>query len=209
MTAFATHDELAAYMQATFTVAQNATADLLLDLASDEIRSVTGQQVDVVTDDTVDLEAPADAELILPQRPASEPTSVLVDGVAVTDWTFKRGVLYRRAGWTAYDDHGVVKDVTVTYSHGWATPPAELKRVALQAVARAMRNPDGLQRRATGSEMEAFAAANDGTHPEVNLTDAEVQAARRAVGAPKRRTIWLTPDGSPRRNAGYRWRGVW
>lgn len=191
MATFALAADLASYLQATFTTAQTATATLLLTLASDEIRSVTGQEVDRVTDDAVELDAPADRELVLPQRPADEPTLVKVDGIAVTDWTFRRDTLYRPAGWVARDTNGVTLPVEVTYTHGWTTLPAELKRVTLQAAARAMRNPDGLREWQTGSESETF--ATETVALEVNLTDAEAKAVRRALGVPRRRTIWLSP----------------
>lgn len=180
MASFATPADLASYLQVPSV--DTYTAQLLLDLASGQIRSVTGQTIDRVTDDAVSLPAPEGNYLTLPQRPASEPTVVEIDGDTV-DFTFdsRLGRLYAEGGWRSYGLDGSLFPVSVTYTHGYTTVPSEVKRVCLQAAARAFRNPEGLRSEATGTESYTYATE---TLAAVDLTDAEIAAVRRAVNVP-------------------------
>lgn len=172
-----TVEEFASYVQGNV---DTATATLLRDLATAALRSATGQYLDEVSE-TVSLTAPLGAELMLPQRPAQEPTSVKVNGVAVTDWTFLGDRLYRPSGWQAWDaTTGAPLRVEVTYTHGYAVVPDELKRIGLQAAARAYRNPKGLRSETIGSE--SYTYATETVAASVELTAQEKREARRAVG---------------------------
>lgn len=179
MAAFATTDDLTSFLQRpTLTGTALAAATLALDLASGAIRATAGQAIDRVIDDVVTLAAPAAAELVLPERPADEPTDVQIEGATVTDWSFD-GVdtLYRASGWRAYDDAtGQLLRVRVTYSHGYATIPDEIRRVCLQVAARAMSNPKQL----SGEGIGDYQASG---MPPVDLTQPERRAVRRAVGS--------------------------
>jgi hypothetical protein len=189
--AFATAAELASYLQ--ITEIDTFTAELLLDAASAAIRSVTGQTVDAVTDDVVLLPAPRGAYLTLPQRPADEPTLIRIGGVAVTDWSADVSddpryptVLYRPGGWESWDTvTGAVRRVEVTYTHGYAVIPDDIKALCLEVAARGYRNPAGLrsQQRAVDdySETDTYATETVGA---VGLTPSEARTARRALGVP-------------------------
>lgn len=183
--AFATAADLASYLQAA--QVDTYTAELVLDMASDAIKTTTRQTVERVTDDTVLLPAPAGDALVLPDIPADAPSAVLVGGTAVTDYyvdtdRYGRTTLVRPAGWQAWDaTTGTLRRVSVTYSHGYDPVPGEIKRVCLQAAARAYRNPEGLRSETTGSESYTYATE---TVQAVDLTDDEVKAVRRAVGYP-------------------------
>jgi hypothetical protein len=188
-----TIEEFASYVQSDV---DTATAVLLRDLATGAIKSATGQEVDVVTDDAITLAAPDGPWLVLPQLPASEPTLVKVDGETITDWTFSVDRLYRPQGWTAYDDTtGAPLRVEVTYTHGYATAPAELKRIALQAAARAYTNPSGASSHSEtiGSESYSDNYGSDARTLGVTLTAQEKREARRAVGQGGAYTLDLVP----------------
>ncbi|HEY9474266.1 MAG TPA: hypothetical protein VIS06_10495, partial [Mycobacteriales bacterium] len=63
--------------------------------------------------------------LRLPAGPVTAVTSVLMDGVAVTDWTLTAdGVLFRVVGWQAH--HHIPSTVTVTYTHGLVQVPEDI-----------------------------------------------------------------------------------
>jgi hypothetical protein len=168
--AFATAAELASYLQMSV---DTASAELVLDLASGAIRAATGQTIDRVTNNAAKVRAPRGYELVLPQRPADAPTLVKVGGVAVTDYsvdtdTAGRTVLWRASGWLANDlITGAPMRVEVTYSHGYATIPSEVKRVCLQAAGRGYRNPEGLRSETIGAESYTYATE---TNAAVDLT---------------------------------------
>jgi hypothetical protein len=174
-------EEFASYVQSDV---DTATATLLRDLVTDALRSATGQTFDLVSS-TVSLTPPEGQELVLPQLPATAPTNVKVGGVTVTDWFFQTDRLYRLGGWLAYDTTtGTPLNVEVSYSHGYSTVPGDLKRIALQAAARAYLNPTGLQQHSEtiGSETYSDTYAAGTRTLGVTLTAQEKREARRAVG---------------------------
>lgn len=185
-----TLEEFASYVQSDV---DTATATLLRDLATDAIRAATGQSLDEA-ESTLYLVPPDGTELVLPQLPATEPTQVKVNGEVVTDWFFSTDRLYRASGWQAFDTiTGAPLRVEVTYTHGYATSPPELKRIALQAAARAYRNPAGLRSETIGSESYTYATE---TIPNLlELTAKEKREARRALGLGGAYTIDI--DSSP------------
>lgn len=194
--AFATSADLAAYLQATV---DSTTADLLLDLASDAIRAATGLTVDEVVADVVTVPAPSGVWLTLPEWPAAAPTEVRVDGGIITDWyadvpadPASRTRLYRAAGWEAVDAAtGAPLRVQITYTHGYAAIPGEVKRVCLQAAARAYRNPAGLRSETIGSESYTYATPSNGVAADVTLTDQERRDVRRALGVSSASSVAL------------------
>jgi hypothetical protein len=151
MAAFAVAADLASYLQTTFTAGQTATATLLLDLASADIRNYTRQTISRVTDDTVLLRAPGVRELTLPERPVVSVATVKLGTVTVAPaaylligdelvWvasTLSIGNLAEGgAGWGS-------ALVEVTYTHGYATTPDDIKGVCLAVAARGFVNPQG------------------------------------------------------------------
>jgi hypothetical protein len=130
---FAQPDELAAYLQTEFSAQQDLTAELLLENATGRIRGWTGQTIAPTTTAIRRWRQAGYGRLFLPHPPAIPVTvtAVEVDGVAVDVWDIDE--LHSMPGWWG--------DVTVTYTHGFPEPPADVRDVCLKLAVRAMSNP--------------------------------------------------------------------
>jgi hypothetical protein len=98
-----------------------ATATMLLELATARVQRAAGGQriVDVTDTAIIDVTDPYDEYLTLPQLPVRSVSSVLLDGVAITDWYLRQQKLWRSSGWMAC--WSPPSQVTVTYAHGLLT----------------------------------------------------------------------------------------
>lgn len=105
-----------------------ATATLLIECATAVVQSVCGgQRIVQVVDDQVTLELDGDdvgLYLVLPQRPVTAVSAVVVGSSPVTDYTaeLRRGRLWRASGWRSTllgYPLSQPSRVTVTYTHGY------------------------------------------------------------------------------------------
>ncbi len=147
---FASTAELATYLGRTFTAgAETTQAQQFLDLATAEIRRYTGQTISLVASDALTVDAPVSGPIFLPEVPVNSVASVTVNGTALVvandvDFT-SYGVLYRTAvPWSS----GLTVDsaraaVVVTYSHGYATVPDDVKSVCLSMTAERLQGRAG------------------------------------------------------------------
>lgn len=137
MAAFCTIADLEAFLQVTIGT-PNASATAAIAAASAAIQNYTRQRIEQVAADVVTLTVEASKSVILlPEQPVTAVASVVEDGTALTvgdhyRWT-SAGILTRvgrgwASGW---------QDVVVTYTHGYATIPDDLKGVCIRAAARA------------------------------------------------------------------------
>lgn len=146
MTSFATPTELGTYLGVTI-AANDARAQLLLDLASAAIRRETGQQIDHRTADAIVLKGSWGTELELPQRPVLAVSAVSIDdGVANTAQVLNTDYGWKGAGVDTLDKilghwGGPRAAVHVTYEHGYAVIPDDIKAICLELAARAWSNP--------------------------------------------------------------------
>lgn len=181
--AFATEAELEAY---TGTSIATTRAELLLDLATGAIRAYTNQTISRVTSDVVVLPGSWSNRLELPERPVASVATVKIDDttlVADTDyvwdgrWTLLRGtseagVLVINDG-TLISSHGdwggAGAQVTVTYTHGFATIPDDIKGVCLALAARSLASPDGVNSESVGSYSVSYSRSGGA----VSLLDEE------------------------------------
>jgi hypothetical protein len=156
---FASTTDLGIYLGETLAGARLAQAGLMLDLASGRIQGWTRQRLELVTDDVVTLAGTYDWELKLPERPVVSVMSVEVDGVAlaVTAWRVADSRLIRKVGgWT-----GPATAVEVTYTHGYATIPDDIRGVTLELASRMMSSPSGVQQEGIGTYNVTFADNGD------------------------------------------------
>lgn len=140
--AFATLEDVTNAQRKDVDPADAATVEYLLDVATEMIRGYCNQHLSLVEDDEVVLRSPGGGLLLLPELPIVELGDVEVDDTVLTlDTDYEAqdfGILYRHGGWSG--------PVTVTYSHGYATIPDDIRGVCVDIVKRAFENPAGLQR---------------------------------------------------------------
>jgi hypothetical protein len=106
-------------------------------LVSDLIRGHVRQTVTAATS-TAYLAGTLGRRLTLPEAPVVAVSAVAVDGAPLTpaDYSWRRsGALWRPGGWGSPES-----EVVVTYSHGYAAVPGDLRAVAMAAAARLLPN---------------------------------------------------------------------
>jgi len=148
----ATVPELAAFIQDDV---DETDGELYLRLASGEVRGATGLLFDPVTDDTVRLSGKGSRILLLPEAPVSDVTAVVENAGSATPTTLLLDVF-------DWDEHGVLERIdggvfvrrrrfySVTYDHGFAVVPDEVKAVVLRLAGRAITNPEGMRQESLG-----------------------------------------------------------
>lgn len=149
---FATPADLAAYLQReTFAGADLVSAQLALDIATAIVVERTGQDFTEVVDDEITLDAYPGDDVFLPQRPVTAVTSVTTRNQGSPDLTTRTlhtdyEVRGERLRWTGIGYWP--SEVTVVYSHGYATIPDDVKGATLAVAAEIHSNPEGLSQSA-------------------------------------------------------------
>jgi hypothetical protein len=139
--AFATAADVEARLGRDLTDDETARMAVLLEDATDLIRSVTGQVLYPAGSETVRLEATNRVVYYFPQAPVTAVASVVdSDGLTVTaDYTWTAdGRLWRSLSWGRRRG-----DVTVTYSYGYATVPDPLVRLCSRLAVSMLTQPVG------------------------------------------------------------------
>ena len=171
--AFATIDDLTAYLGRA--PENTGQAEMALALATGIIRAETGQTLSLVENDTVQLRGGAYVKLALPERPVVAVDSVTGDTIASGEWVWQGGNLTRFYGWPDV--------VTVTYSHGYAVIPDDVKAITLAVASRilAANDPSGanVSREQIGSYSVEYVRSNDSSAESAFLTDGERAHLRR------------------------------
>ena len=181
---FAIEAELEAY---TGTSIASDRAAILLSVASAAIRAYTGQTLSSATSTAITIPGNYTPQLDLPERPASAPTLVKLGDTTLTEdvdyvfdgrWSLFRGTaavgmfvanlpesfLTGSADWG-----GPQTQITVTYAHGFATIPDDIKGVCLALAARSLTSPDGVNSESVGSYSVSYSRSGGA----VSLLDEE------------------------------------
>ncbi len=143
MASFATPADLAARLNTTFTAGQTTQAQALLDDATAWLQQEIGQLITAGT--ATYTTRVRHSPVHLPQQPVTAVTTVLLDGVATTDFDFVDQELHLAGTWGTGDivDLWGYVDVTVTFSYGYATIPADLKAWCCVLASQAMQAAEG------------------------------------------------------------------
>lgn len=148
MSSFCTIADLEAFLQVTIGT-PNVPATAAIAAASAAIQNACRQRIEQVVSDVLTLTVDDDRRtIILSEQPVTAVASIVEDGTTLTvgddyRWT-AAGVLARRGRCWSGKWHGVV----VTYTHGYATIPDDLKGVCIRAAARSYQA--GLRASASG-----------------------------------------------------------
>lgn len=114
--------------------------------------------------------------LMLPSLYVTAVSAVSDDSTTLTvedDYTWSTaGILTRHGLWST-------KYVTVTYTHGYATTPAEVTAIVQAVAQRAVDNPGSMTRRTVGPFTDAYSATGAGQVATLALLDSEKEALRR------------------------------
>jgi hypothetical protein len=111
-----TASELASYLQQDV---DTATATLVIEMATGKVQAAAGQRL-VAATSTFLIDVPwgdCGPWLSLPQMPVRSVSSVLIDGVASTDWFLRSQQLWRLDGWSV--SSSAPSQVTVAATHGY------------------------------------------------------------------------------------------
>jgi hypothetical protein len=194
MSQFATHQQLAARLAVTFSDADAARADILLQLASGIVQRAARQILDRVNNDVLVRAGSPDPQIILPQRPVVSVSQVLLDGTPLVfgepvtqnfnmnasyDFYIINDRIIRPRGWGNED-----QALAITYTHGYATQLALIQAVTLECTVRAWINPGNLQQVHFGADREVYGAPGIGgghTSTGMLLTPDEERVVREAV----------------------------
>lgn len=143
----ATTEDLQVRVGLEFTAAEHVRASRLLAVASNMIRRETGQFISLVADDVLTWRGTA-GNVMLPERPVVEVSSVSLDGTALdaSGYYLAGDVLIRGGtyqGWPSlgYGFGDASQVLEVVYTHGYDEVPGDVVAVCLEVVARVWTNP--------------------------------------------------------------------
>ena len=172
MVALATPAQLGAFMQQPL-ADTDATALLLLSIASDMVRDFLQQQLDVVAGDVVVLDPINGATVVLPEMPVTAVTLLETFDNTVTPgvWTTADPTTYtfsKRIGIVAaLPGKGVrwpylPETWRVTYNHGYAVMPTTIVGKVLGVAARAYASPAGVDMEKIGGYQVKYSMETGG-----------------------------------------------
>lgn len=168
--AFVTVEEVSARLGWPLTPDEEVRVQAFIDDCTVLIEDYCGRDFERRENQSFQLPPDDFCSILIPRRymPYLSVTSVsFPDGVPLTDWEYKNGVLYREAGWDQV--------VTITGSWGYSPPPAVLKTATAAEVIRWMAQTPGLAMERTGEREVEYATASS---PQ-SLSAAAMQALRR------------------------------
>lgn len=193
--AVATADELAARLGLEFTLEERDRAEILLALASSVIRDEVSQTIGLAEDGVLTRRGTTDARIPLPGWPVVSVASVTLNGTTMGGWFVSGNELVRdgftvalidgvaNSDWVISSGFGFERDtLVITYTHGYANPPALVKQIALEMCVRVWVNPGSAISEADGSTAATYAPYADPPRG-LMLTKAELGALRRKFGA--------------------------
>lgn len=167
-------------------VTDTALVNAMLAEASASVRDAAGAPISE-TESTIILPGVDGKWLTLPGQPVTAVSAVLVDGVAVADYTFVGGSLWRACGW----QHCVPSVVTVTMTHGYAEVPEDIVGLvaALAAAGINKANSDAGYSTTTGVQSESE-TIDDYQSSKTYVTGSDVVAG--VMELPERTKLSLT-----------------
>lgn len=172
MSNFCTIQDIRDFLQMPITdAAQVAAVELAIAWATEAIRNYCHQFIELVEDEEITLDCDGGVRLFLPELPVVSVADVVEDGEALAvDDDYKLaayGVLHR----VDQDWLSGVQIIEITYTHGYATIPADIVAVCARAASRAfqagLKAADaegiaGIQAKSLGDYSVTFASEHGG-----------------------------------------------
>lgn len=118
----------------TVDASETALVGVYLDVASTALREAAETPISQTTS-TVSVEGSPEQWLTLPGAPVTAVDAVAIDGETVTDWRLRSGQLWRAGGWQTGCGPS---EVTVTYTHGLPSVPADIVDLVCRLAAAAL-----------------------------------------------------------------------
>ena len=159
--------DLEAYLKRSLTPAETTQADLILPAASTVIREEAGQVFSRATTTVKLVINPFDEWVTLPQQPVVSVASVALNDSGLSGWTAINGRIYRACGWFPLATGAVLPPppiLTVTYTHGYATIPADVKLTTVLLVNAAMTGEIPVRSEQVGDYSISYADVAPGSH---------------------------------------------
>lgn len=156
----------------------------VLEMASAVVRTYTGQLFDLVTGEVVTLRPDRDGRFRLKERPVVSVASVTdSSAVALTN------VEFNTDGWLLYTAAfsqvpgplfylGAAWPLTVTYTHGYATIPADVVMVVCSMAGRVVANPAGIRSEMVGDYSVTYTIPGTGEAIGLALSRPEMDVLR-------------------------------
>lgn len=130
MASFASVDDMETRLGVTYTGSEIAQAQAFLDDATAFLQAEIGQLITAGTA-TYTTRHRGDSPLHLPQQPVTAVTAVEIDGTALTsdEYDLVDQELHLPPRWSSgeFGEYRPYMDVTVAFTYGYTTVPAELK----------------------------------------------------------------------------------
>lgn len=172
---FATGEDFATAIQRDLNDAQTATAELLLDGASAEIRKICEWQVwPQLVDDVLTVNGTGATELVLPVSRVAAVTLVVENGVTLTegvDYEWSEDGILTRCNWGRWTLRR--RGIVLTVTHGFATRPNDLILLTCNVAGRSFVSPTGDTREQAGAVSVNHATTETGVSGGIVLTDAD------------------------------------
>lgn len=170
----ATVEELAAYLQQPL-ASNDASALLMLSIASDMVRDELNQDITQTTNDVVLFDPIGSAPMVLlAEMPVTAVTLVETLDSTTLLWTTADPTTYtvsKRTGiitgkpWTGVQWPSDPESWRVTYTHGYPTPPDGLVGVVCGVAARTYSSPAAVEMEKIGGYQVKYAMQADGFSP--------------------------------------------
>lgn len=152
--AFATTDDLGDVLGVEID-AEDAQALAALDAATAMIQALTNQTLEQVAGDVLVMDGSGTRVLMLPELPVTAVSAVEVDGEALSasEYQWSADGYLRRTGATWPAD---LRNVEITYTHGYAQLPALIVSMTAKLAARLYQVPASVRQETIGSYSTSY-----------------------------------------------------
>lgn len=148
---------------------QSGDPQAVIDQATALVRAYCGWHVSPVATETITVDSDGGRVLLLPSLHVTGITSVTVDGVEQTDYSWSEAGYVTGCYWPVGP-----RSVVVTLTHGFADVP-DVKSIILAIASRAQASPNGVIRAQAGQVSETYSQTSSNVAGGVSLMAHEMR----------------------------------